>query len=216
MPVGILAERGFPGVPWWPPVVSSCVGAGLLGLLLVRRRTPMLQLCTWTFLANIAVMLFALWITSDWRAASPNWLPFQAIKLGTVAVSLLAPTLLVGLVSIVAFVSSSMIQLMLFPPSVQAHLPPGEFVVLLIYAIFAIALLVYRVRAVARQRALLGARAEAAAAQRLARAFLAIRDFSNSPLQTITLGLALLHRGQAQFGPIIERMERSLARLREL
>ena len=45
---------------------------------------------------------------------------------------------------------------------------------------------------------------------------LAVRDFSNTPLQTLYLTTALLRYRHRNDSELLERMDRSLARLREL
>jgi hypothetical protein len=60
------------------------------------------------------------------------------------------------------------------------------------------------------------ARAEAEALERLARLFLAVRDATNTPLQTLELCLTLLERRHPESAPTTETMERAVRRLRSL
>jgi hypothetical protein len=59
-------------------------------------------------------------------------------------------------------------------------------------------------------------RTESIATQRLARAFLALRDFTNTPLQTIELAAGIMRKQHPEWGPIIDRIDRSVDRLYRL
>ena len=90
-------------MPIYPYVVSVLVGIGLLVFLLIRRGRATVRLGSVAFLINTIAMLIALWITSGYWAAGGPWTPFQANKLGALAVPMLAPQLGVGLASIAGF-----------------------------------------------------------------------------------------------------------------
>jgi hypothetical protein len=216
MPLDLVLGWTVPDMPRWASVLSALVGASLALLLLVRRRRPTRRLAEWTFSLNNVVILFALWMTSSAYAHMPNWLPFQANKLGALAASLLAPSLWTGLSSIVAFVGTAILKIQVIPRSVRIHLPLGEPWALLIYGVFGVALLVHRVRGLEFERRLLRAQSEAAAAQELARTLLAVRDFANTPIQTLELGTDLIRRNHPELSPLLDRLDRSIARLMEL
>ena len=77
----------------------------------------------------------------------------------------------------------------------------------LIYAVFAVAMLAYRAHSVALARRMFRVRTESIATQRLARAFLALRDFTNTPLQTIELAANIVRNGPGA-GAILDRIDR--------
>ena len=56
-------------------------------------------------------------------------------------------------------------------------------------------------------------RSENAATERLARTFLAVRDSTNTPLRTIELAAAMIRKRDPSFGPIVDRIDRSVDRL---
>jgi hypothetical protein len=87
---------------------------------------------------------------------------------------------------------------------------------MMIYAIFGIVLLVQSHRRFLRERRMAHAQAEAAALERLARDFLAVRDFANTPLQTIDSTTALLALRHPELAGELKPIERALARLREM
>jgi hypothetical protein len=216
MPMDILVGRGIPGMPVWPPLASALVGLSLAALLLGRRHRPTMALSSWAFVINNVAILATLWVTSAAYAAAGNWVPFQAHKLGILAVALLAPTLPIGIGGVVAYVGTAITQYQLFAPAVRASLPPGQSWVLLIYGLFGGVLLLNRVRELALERAVERARTEAAATERLARAFLAVRDLANTPLQTLTLAAAALRSRAPQLEGLLDRMDRAIERLRRL
>src|SRR5262249_10892574 len=57
---------------------------------------------------------------------------------------------------------------------------------------------------------------EAAALEKLARTLLAVRDFANTPLQTIEAATALARKQHPEVGEQLGTIERALARMREL
>src|SRR5688572_15432758 len=103
MPGDFFLAHEIPNMPWYPSALSALVGVGLLVLLLIHRQGATVRFCSVVFLVNTVVMLVALWITSGYWATADEWTPFQANKLGALAVALLAPELSVGLVAIAGF-----------------------------------------------------------------------------------------------------------------
>ena len=85
-----------------------------------------------------------------------------------------------------------------------------------IYALFALAMLGYRVHSVALSRRMLRVRTESLATQRLARTFLALRDFTNTPLQTIELAPKIVRKRCPEMTPTLDRVDRSIDRLYRL
>ena len=217
MPLDILVARGIPGMPRYPVWMSSAVGVLLVIVMMARRHHPTVRLATTALILNTAVMIWALWITAGVYATVPErWIPFQANKLGALVAGVLAPDLLTGMIAILAFSGMAIIRYLTFSPGQQQRLSLGEPWVIVIYALFGIAILVYRVHSITLARRMLRLRTESIATQRLARTFLALRDFTNTPLQTIQLAIALARRRCADLGPVLDRVERSVDRLNRL
>jgi hypothetical protein len=86
----------------------------------------------------------------------------------------------------------------------------------LVYAGVAATLLGLRGLRIKVIRELARARAEADALARVARLFLAVRDQTNTPLQTLTFATALLARRLPESVALLARMNNAIARLREL
>jgi hypothetical protein len=94
----------------------------------------------------------------------------------------------------------------------------GEPWLILIYALFAGVLLVYRLRGLASEREMLRVQAEAAASEQLALTFLRLSDYANTPIQTIAFATALLNTRNRDndLAPILERLKRAVDSLKEL
>jgi hypothetical protein len=85
----------------------------------------------------------------------------------------------------------------------------------LIFAIFGGVLLVYRLRGLAFERDVLRLQAEAAVAEQVARGFLRLRDYANTPIQTM-FATELLRKRNPDLEPILACIDRAVTRLMEL
>ena len=214
MPIVMALGRAIPGMPLWPNLVSIAVGIFLAAILLVRRRTPTPLVVHGVFLLNVAVVVAALWLTNSVYATSGRvWVPFQANKLGMMAIVLLAPSRLwVGLLCIAGHAGAAVAQLYTFDEALRAGLAVGEPEATLAFAFFATILLVYRHRRNALDRAEIRSQTERAGMVSFARAVLAIRDLSNTPLQTIQFASAAA-RIRYPDDLLWDRIDRALAEL---
>ncbi len=217
MSVDFLLSRDIPTMPLYPYAMSVLVGIGLMVFLLVRRQRATVRLGSAVFLVNMVTILVALWITNGyWATTGRPWTPFQANKLGALAVAMLAPQLGVGLVSIAGFAATSIGKVYFLDPGIQRGFPVGEPWFVLIYALFGAVLLIYRLRGLALEREMLRMQAEAAAAEQLARTFLRLRNYTNTPLQTIAFTTELLRAKHEDLKHILDRLERAGDKLTEL
>jgi hypothetical protein len=216
MSVDFLLGRDIPTMPIYPFAMSTLVGIGLMVFLLIRRQRATVRLGSVVFLLNTVAILVALWITSGYWATGRAWTPFQANKLGALAVPLVAPQLGVGLASIAGFAAIAIGKFYVLDPDIQRGFPVGEPWFILIYALFAGVLLIYRLRGLALEREMLRVQAEAAAAGQLARTFLRLRDYTNTPIQTIAFTTELLRAKNHDLKPILDRLERAVDKLTDL
>jgi hypothetical protein len=208
-----LIERKVGAIAWWPMVASASVGVLLLGILFAARRAPRLPLGATVFLLNSAAVIGALWLSAPAFAASGHpWTLFEANKLGAVTVALLAPSAWVGLVGIGGYVGAVLIQLDSVPPQLRGGIGVAEPWATVAWGVFAVALLGFRLRSLAIERAAAAARAETEALQRLAQTAVAVRDLANTPLQTLELCTALVSAPPA----VLARIHNALHRLRAL
>lgn len=218
MAADFLLAQGLPAMPAYPYVMSVLVGFALILILLLRRQSPTVRLGSAVFLVNTVAILVGLWITSGyWAAGGSAWTPFQANKLGALTVAMLAPPLGVGLVSIAGFTGIALGKFYFLDPEIQRGLPVGEPWLILIYALFAGVLLAFRVRGLTIEREMLRVQAEAAASDQLARTFLRLSDYANTPIQTIAFATELLRaRNRDDLMPVLDRLTRAVERLKEL
>jgi hypothetical protein len=201
-----------------PYLVAQGVMAVLLLVLFLDRRHPHKSLGAFADLACIAFVLVALWSADDILAREPRaWIPFQSHKLSVLTIALVAPTPpWVGVVCISAVTLAALAQFWALGPEVRAHLAVGEPWGTLAFGVFALGIFLHRVRLLRLEHEAMRAQAEAESLRRLARVALAVRDLSNTPLQTLRLSTELLRRHHAENVTRLDQMDRALARLEEL
>jgi hypothetical protein len=216
MSIDFLLARDIPAMPIYPYALSVLVGIGLIVFLLIRRQRATVRLGSAVFMVNMVAIFVALWITSGyWATTGRAWTPFEANKLGTLAVPMLAPQLGVGLVSIAGLAATAIGKSYFLDPEIRRGLPVGEPWFVLIYSLFGVVLLVYRLRSIALEREMLRVQAEAAAAAQVARTFLRLRNYTNTPIQTIAFTTELLRAKTYGLKPMLDRLERAVGKLTE-
>ena len=216
-PLELVVARDVPGIPRWPALAAAAIGVVLLVYLVRGRERPTRAGAAVTMIVNTAAIVTLLVINNQhWAALGPHWAPFQANKLGAITIGLLTPEIPVGLVCICGYAGSAVVQFLSFPPSVREQLTRGEPVTTCIFAAFGVIILVVGTRRYALERRLLEQEHEAAALEQLARALLAVRDFANTPLQTIEAAMTLARLKHPEAHEPLARIEHALERLRGL
>jgi len=216
MSVDFLLSRDIPAMPIYPYLMSVLVGIGLMVFLLIRRQRATVRLGSAVFLINTVAAMVTLWITSGyWATSGRAWAPFQANKLGTLAVPMLAPQLGVGLAAIAGFAATAVGKFYFLDPEIHRGFPVGEPWFVLIYALFGVVLLVYRLRSIALEREMLRVQAEATASAQVARTFLRLRNYTNTPIQTIAFTTELLRAKNHDLKRTLDRLERAVHKLTE-
>jgi len=215
-PIDLLMGRSIPGMPMWPDVLSMCVAGVLLAWLLVRQGRPSERSASAVFLLNNAAVVLSLWVTSGYYAAAHvPWVPFQANKLGVLAVAMLTPANVpVGITTIALYTGGALLRYWTFDHGIRGRLPASEPWAMTVFAVFAAFLFVYRLRRKALEQALLHAQAETDALELTTLRFMAIQDLANTPLQTLEANAAILADVPGT-EPYVARMRRALARLHE-
>src|SRR5262249_23752027 len=117
--VGMLLEiaitREIPGVSARSSVLSATVGVILLIVLFIRRKTPSVKWANWVYLINTAAIVTSLLSTNlAFALVEKNWVPFQAHKLGCLIAAMIAPGFWSGLLSILGFSLSPVLQFEFF------------------------------------------------------------------------------------------------------
>ncbi|MFP2928331.1 hypothetical protein ACLESO_24685 [Pyxidicoccus sp. 3LG] len=206
--------------PWMALARAAHVGlcVALLGWLLVRRETSTARLTSGVFVAMVVPMLplFA-YAEVSMAATHTVWAPLMGHRLVMLGVGLFAPAgfgMGAGLIG--AFALESV--LLWYGLRLGERLPDmvWEPWVTLVYGVVAGAMLAFRVRTRRTEYRLRRARAEAESLERLARLFLAVRDASNTPLQTLQVGTTLLRQRAPECAAVLDSMERALQRLQGL
>jgi hypothetical protein len=220
--LGMLLEvaviRNIPGISAKSAGISAFVALLLLMVLFIWRKTPSVKAASIIYLVNTASVVTVLLLTNlQFAVSERNWEPFQAAKLGCLISAMVAPGFWVGLVSILAFSLTAVLQFeVFFPPEIKAQVAAAEPWPMLAFALAGVLALVYRFRGAQLQQELARIEAQDFAIKRLAQAFLNIRDLMNTPLQVIELSIDLLRKSNDPNKRIIDRIDRSMERLREI
>jgi hypothetical protein len=214
--LGTLAFWPLSDMPIWPTVQFGVVGGVLLVVLLLWRRAPRavcLVLLSINFASALVTSLAGMQALMTRGVASEL---FQSIKISFIVIAILSPSVWLGLAWMGIFAVAPVIEFYLWTAPMQAAAPPGEPWFAVIYAGIGAVLLLYRHRGLRLERTLSDVRAERLTMQRLAHVALALRDLSNTPLQTLTTGVGLLRHKVAAEEKVLASMDRALARLQEL
>jgi hypothetical protein len=202
---------------FWLRVANAATSA-LVALVLWRLR-PSLRRSIIGFLV-VAVPLFAVfWLDEAERsAAGALWVPFVGPKMAVLGAALLAPTTTLGLVLIAALTVETGVLAATFHLKGLDGLEGvhGEPWITFVYAGISVGLLVHRHKRLLAERLASRATATAEAMRKQARVFMALRDLSNTPLQTLDVNITLLRDQAPQAALLTERMARAIARLNEM
>jgi hypothetical protein len=220
--IGMLLEiaivKSAPGVSAKPAGIGAFVALLLLLVLFLRRKTPSVRWASVVYLINTACVTTVLLLTNlQFALSERNWVPFQAMKLGCLIAAMVAPGFWVGLISILAYFFSALLQFeIFFPLEIKVQAADAEPWPLLAFALAAVFALVYRFRRVELEQEIARIQAQSFGIKQLANAFLNIRDLMNTPLQVIELSIELLRKSNDADNQVIDRIEHSMQRLREI
>ncbi len=216
MSLDVVLGLRVPNMPLGPSIGSAVVGLSLTTVLISPKWRANPRRLSLIFLVNNLAILAALWVTSGYWARTGHWVPFQANKLGIFAVAILAPDEGIGLICMAGYALVALGKTWTLPASIRAHFPAGEPWTIAVYGIFGAAVLVHRIERLKLVRRMLRVESESVAADRMARTFLALRDFTNTPLQTIEFATQIIRVRCADLAPTLDRIDRSLSRLHRL
>jgi hypothetical protein len=217
--VSFLGWRDVPAYPLrYFQYLELAVCGVVLVVLWVRRSSPSKRLGNALFLAVIIPVVCVDWVGDVERARKGGcFVPYGPKKLAALTVGALAPPgLVTGVSAIALLIGSALVHHQLFPAEVRQNMTAGEPWATVLYGGFALALLVYRLRARALREAMAWAEAERLALRRVSRLALSLRDLANTPIQTLELISRLLASEGPRSQVLRARMERSLKRLRRL
>ena len=214
---GAVRHARLPEQSFIPFLLVALAYLAVAAILWTRPRASLLTSSLLTLAANLALLPLLWHAVSIVVASGRPWTPFQGAKVAALVIALFAPEVpWLQVTSVVAIIGESVVQYASFSAEIRARLAMDEPISTFVYAGLALMLFFYRYRRyeVARQAARV--RAEAASLQRLAQSFLAVRDLTNTPLQTLQLSVETIGRHHPELAAEVARMKRSLARLAEL
>jgi hypothetical protein len=201
--------------PWhWVPFLVFGVVFLALAIGVPRPSRPLL----WTAYAIMNTSgLYALWVNNQQLAASGvTFQTFTGFKLMVIVGALTLPAdLTIAVPSLLLAVLVPVIEWSTWPPEWRAHSAVGEPLGTVFYGLVAMALYAQRVRSAVLQHRLYHSEAQRVITQEVARIALAMKDLANTPLQTLTAGLAVL-RGRDGGAEQVERLQRAVSQLSEL
>ena len=214
----IALDRKIPGISPIPAVVSASIGVALLALLLIGRKRPSLLWASVAFSVNTASVVTALLLTNrQFAVLESNWVPFQASKLGCLIAALLAPEFGIGLLSILAYALSALLQFeFFFPPELKASVASAEPWPIFAFGLAGIFALIYRFRQAQLEQDLAEIQAQHFAIRELTKAFLNIRDLMNTPLQVMEFSVQVLRKSNEVPTPVVDRIDRSVQSLKQV
>jgi hypothetical protein len=212
MSSGLIARRLL-GTIQWQNLQAMLVGVSAVAFLMLRRSRGHKGL-TLSFMV-VASSFMLLMTMNQFVAQEVTW-PFPPLfghKVGLVAIALLSSSTAIGLVLVAAFSLNAAV-VSSYPGAASPALGIEPWTTLIV-GIGAVGILLYRSRARRRRYTLLQEDSRQAAAQQMARTFIAIRDMANTPLQTLSLSCDLLAT-RIPDEPLLQTMKRSLEQLGRL
>jgi hypothetical protein len=213
-----LSWRHLPAHPIRDLQVAALIAAGAsLVVLWMSRAAPSARVAQGTMLFVLAPACAYFWFNDSLRAAQGAcWVPFEGNKVTALACALLAPPSVAVSLVIIGVAASALVHFALMSDAAKATMAAGEPFTTLAYTGIAVAILVYRLRSIELEDEVLQAHAESALMQEVALISLAIRDLTNTPVQTLEVLRGLLLKPGANLPVIEARMSRALDRLRDL
>jgi hypothetical protein len=220
--LGMLLElvivKSTPGISPKPAAISALIALMLLVVLFIWRKTPSVKWASIVYsVTTVSVVTVLLLSNVQFAVSEKHWVPFQASKLGCLIAAVLAPGFWVGLLSILAYCLSALLQFQFFfPPEIRTQVDAGEPWPILAFGLAGVLALVYRFRRAQLEQEVAQIHAQNFAIRELANAFLSIRDLMNTPLQVIEVAVELLRNSNKPAKSILDHIERSVQSLREI
>ena len=213
----IAIVRRTPAISEKPEIISALVALILFIGLFAWRKTPSVKWASIAYSATTVSVVTVLLLTNlQFAVLEKHWVPFQANKLGCLIAAMIAPGFWVGLLSILAYCLSALLQFEFFFPLEIRLQAAGEPWPILAFGLAGVLALIYRFRRAYLEHELARIQAQNLVIRRLASILLSIRDRMNSPLQVIELSVELLRNSSQPGEPNLDRIDRSMNNLREI
>jgi hypothetical protein len=204
-----------------PAILTVQLFALLAGLVLMstfvfRRREPTITAAAITFFFLTAITLLALWLAnSAFSSETRPWAPFLGHRAFVFISAIIAPPRMsLGVIGVLLYGLAAVAQYLSWPESVRAnivvHPEPWNTLAFVFYALILFAL---KLRAIQLETRMTRARIRLFVAKRFARRILALKDLTNSPLQTLTMISFLLRSHHPEDKELIDCLDRCVERL---
>jgi hypothetical protein len=219
---GMLLEiaiiKEIPGISTKPAVISAFAALILVAALFVFRKRPSVKWASIAYsMTTVSVAIPLLFTNMHFAVLEKNWVPFQENKLGCLVAAMVAPGFRVGLLSILVYCVSAVLQLeFFFPQHLKARVAVGEPWATLAFCLAGVLALIYRFRRAQLEQEVARIQAQNFAIKQLADIFLNVRDRMNTPLQVIELSVDVLRKSNYPHQPILDCIDRSVQRLTEI
>jgi hypothetical protein len=203
----------------WPLALSRGVSIawalGLLGFLIPQRKHPSLAAGRIVFALIPIPALPTFWLLAHDRAAHghPLEIHFREALTSIIVAVVTPPRAAISIALIAAFSVESFI---LFWEGQTSHWWSWQPWTNFLYACCTMGIALYQAHRQRREVAMIVELEQAAALQRLTRAYLAVRDVVNTPLQILQVSLSLLSTRNPEASDLTRTMQRSVERLNEL
>jgi hypothetical protein len=184
----------------------------------IERKHPRLSVAHILFLVPALPVLAMNWFLADER--SSQGLPTELFVREAIASAVYAltapPRAIVGLIPIVAFSTESLLVYSKARWSDHGEMPSWQPWTSLLYGVCMAFLALYRAHRQRGEVATIVKLEQTSALQRLLRSYLAVRDFVNTPLQTLRVSAHLLAARCPEAREVTATVERAVDRLNEL
>lgn len=169
------------------------------------------------YFAATLPLLPIMWIAESVTASKHiPWTPFSGLKVVLFPAALFTPgPVWAPAVFVTALTGEAVLEFYVLDFGRNPFASRGEPFTTIVFGVIALGIVLYRAHAHAVEREMARLRAERDASRRFLRMITALRDRANTPLQTLEIAIALLHRAPADQA-LLRRMEHAAARLREI
>jgi hypothetical protein len=207
---------GFQGWVSWHWLVLAGAGAMTSALALLERRLSR-RVSLGLVALLVVIALGAIWTAQAAQAAGTRqFAAFNATKILMIAIALTSASSGFGRALLVLATLTTYAQWTSWSDEIHARVPDMEPLMTLLCGLVAVVLIGKRRRHAQILRDLAWARTRQRSLQRVNRLSLLVRELANTPLQALRFGAAVIRARHADLGPIVDRMERSVAQLQQL
>jgi hypothetical protein len=206
-----LRNQGYPLLPAVFFVVGG-LPAAALALVATRLGARSFQAL---FAATIGAAVAGILVNNDAMASRGHFDAFPGIKLAVLVIAFLAPAGRLGAALIVLAALGPVAETYLWwSPEQRGRMPLLEPWPTVLVGVAAVVVLAGQRRRAALAHQLAQAQAGRAWAARMAELALSVRDFANTPIQTLTITISLARRGQGD--PALDGVQAAVERLAHL